>query len=102
MESDKPFVRKAGIAGLILAIVWGVALIYWYGFVDREDLYGTSRAISTIFGYVMMLATSGGMLFVFDMIGWMEKRIRSLEDIVLLKKPDAIDLMCDDFGSPRF
>ena len=102
MKDDKPFIRRAGIAGVILAGVWGVSLVYWLGFIDRTDLHGTSRTISTVFGYVMMAATSGGMLFVFDVIGKMEAHIRSLEDIAFQKKPDALDHMCDDFGSPRF
>lgn len=101
MENDRPFSNRLSIAGVVLLLVWGVSLVYWLGFIERTDLYGTSQTISTVFGYVMMAAISGGMLFVFDVIGKLERRIRTLEDIALPNRSDPIDHMCDDFGSPR-
>lgn len=79
MKDDKPFVKRAGIAGLILMFVWGVSLVHWLEFIDRTDLYGTAETISVVFGYLMLFATSGGMLFVFNVTGELEKRIRDLE-----------------------
>lgn len=88
----KKHAKRLRAVGVILMILWLITMLYGIEFIDRTDLYGTSKTISDVFGYAIALSSAPCFIFIFLTIDALETEICAMSKQIAAQQ-DELDFL---------